>query len=367
MPLLSRLTQKTRFIGAILNVIFGDTLDRANYFYGVQNYRRALKLYLKLPSNETAIVSFRIGMCYYHLDDSIKAEEFWIKAVEKGSSPAAHNLGLHYLRKSQIAKAKTNFERGASAGRADSMYQLALIAKQHGTETQMNHWLAKAAEKGYGPALYDIAEGMYKKNDFSRALELAQRARDLNVKNANVLVYRIQSAIKANSDSQTRASSSSSSSNGTRENIYGFSQGANYQGSSQSTYRQPRPKPNPKFTVMTEAEEAAAVWMRYMGFNAKVGGNVNAADKGVDIWSDAAVAQVKMHGKPVGSQMLHTFDSQANLHARNRMKLYFSWNGFNTGAIEVADQLGIYLFHMYSHGDLKPVNKLAKDLWVKAG
>lgn len=348
-------------------MLFGDTLDRANYFYGIKNYRRALKLYLKLPSQDTAIVSFRIGMCYYHLDESENAEKFWIKAVEKGSSPAAQNLGNYYFKQSQIAKAKTYYEKGAAAGRPDSMYKLAEIAKKHGTEAQMNHWLVKAAEKNHGQALYDIAYGMYTKNDFSRALELALRAKDLKVKDANVLVYRIQSAIKANSESNTGTSSSGASNNGTRENIYGFTQGANYQGGSQSTYRQPKPKPAPRFSVESEAEEAAAVWMRYLGFNAKVGGSTNAADKGIDVWSDGAVAQVKMHGKAVGSQILHTFDSQANLHAPGRRKLFFSWNGFNSGAIEVADQLGVCLFHMYSHGDLKPINRLAKDLWVKAG
>lgn len=348
-------------------MLFGDTLDRANYFYGVNNYRRALKLYMKLPSQDTAIINFRIGMCHYHLGDSDKAVEYWTKGAEKGSSAAAQNLGLHYLRRSQIAKAKTNFEKGASSGRSDSMYQLAMIAKQHGTESQMNHWLAKAAEMGHGQALYEIANGMYLKNDFSRALELAIRAKNLKVKDANVLVYKIQSAIKASSESKAGNKSSSSTGTDSRENIYGFKQGSNYQGSSHSTFRQPKPKPSPKFSVMSEAEEAAAVWMRYLGFNARIEGSTNAADKGIDVWSDDAVAQVKMHGKSVGSQMLHMFDSQANLHAPGRRKLFFSWNGFNSGAIEIADQLGIYLFHMYSHGDLKPVNNIAKNLWSKAG
>lgn len=352
-------------------MLFGDTLDRAHYFYSVKNYRRALKLYLKSPAQETALVSFRIGMCHYHLDDSDKAEEYWIKAVEKGSSPAAQNLGLHYLRKNQIARAKINFERGASAGRVDSMYQLAQIAKLHGNEHQMNHWLAKAAEKGHGQALYEIANSLFLKKDFSRALELAKRAKEQKVSEANYLVSRIESAIKASSPSSNVNSNNRSTSHSTgsnkRENIYGFKQNASYQGTTQNNYRQPLTKPSPKFNVMSEAEEAAAVWMRFLGFNANVRGNINAADKGIDVWSDAAVAQVKMHGKPVGSQMLHTFDSQANLHARNRLKLYFSWNGYNAGAIEVANQLGIYLFHMFSHGDLKPINKFAKDLWNKAG
>ena len=344
-------------------MLFGNTLERADYFYKLKNYSRALKLYLKLVDQDNAEIYFKIGNCYRYLDQIDKAEEFWLKAAEQGSSSAAQNLGNHYFKHNQIAKAKTYFEKGAASGRPDSMYQLAQIAAKFGTEEQKNKWLAKAAEKNHGKSLYEIASYLYSKNDLHRALELAIRAKALKVEGSYILVNRIQLAINSNSTNQSKTNPTSD----IRENIYGFKQGSDFQRSSQSTYRQPKPKPCPKFTVMSEAEEAAAVWMRYLGFNAKVGGSTTAADKGIDVWSNDAVAQVKMHGKPVGSQMLHTFDSQANLHARNRKKLFFSWNGYNSGAIDVADQLGIYLFHIYSHGELKPINHLAKNLWTQAG
>ena len=348
-----------------IKAAFGSDQDigkRADFLYRAGDYKKALKLYLKFADRNIPYAYFRQGNCYDKLGDKKLAEENWLKAAEYGYSAAAQNLGNLYFTKNNIALAKKYYEQGAAAGRTDSMYKLAQVAKKAGSESLMNQWLAKAAERNHGQSLYDIAYGMYLKNDFQRALILAERAQAQNVKDASILVYRINRAMKTNNVSQSATSDSAS-----RENIYGVKQDANYKGSNQSTYKPPVPKPSPKFSVESEAEAAAAIWMKYLGFNAKVGGSSNAADKGIDVWADGAVAQVKMHGKSIGSQMLHMFDSQANLHAPNRRKLFFSWNGFNAGAIEIADQLGMHLFHMYSHGDLKPINRLAKELWAKAG
>lgn len=348
-----------------IKAMFGNDQDaarRADFLYRAGEYKKALKIYQRFADKDVVYAYFKAGNCYKFLENNTLAEENWIKAAEYGSSAAAHNLGNLYFAQNDIAKARRSYKQGANAGRADSMYRLAELEKKYGTVEQRNIWLVKAAEKNHGQALYDIAYDMYLKNDFQRALILAERAQAQNVKDSNILVYRISSAMKANNVNQSKPSGSN-----TRENIYGFSQNSDYRGNTQNTNRPPNPKPSPKFSVEAEAEKAAAIWMKYLGFNARVGGSTNAADKGIDVWADGAVAQVKMHGKSIGSQVLHTFDSQANLHAPNRRKLFFSWNGFNSGAIEVADQLGIYLFHMYSHGELTPVNKLAKELWNKAG
>lgn len=348
-----------------LKSLFGaeqDTARRADFLYRAGEYKKAAKLYQKFADKNIPYAFFRLGNCHDKLGNKNLSEENWIKAAEFGYSAAAQNLGNMYYAKNNFELAKKYYSQGATAGRADSMYRLALIAKKTGSESQMNHWLVKAAEKNHGRALYDIAYGMFLKNDFQRALVLAERAEKLNTEDAGALVYKISRAMKVNN-----VKPDSKNENSTRENIYGFKQSSDYVNQSQSTKKPPVPKPAPKFSVEAEAEKAAAEWMKYLGFNAKVGGSTNAADKGIDVWADGAVAQVKMHGKSIGSQMLHTFDSQANLHAPSRRKLFFSWNGFNNGAIEIADQLGIHLFHIYSHGDLKPVNRLAKDLWAKSG
>lgn len=344
-----------------------ELFEQASRFYEKDDFYSAVEIYKRLSDQKLHLASLKAGNCYKKLGQIELAEKYWILAAENGYSAAAQNLGKFYLSNNQIDQAKKYFEQGAAAGRGDSMHELAKLAISYGTKQQSDVWLRKSAETGFGPALYDLARDFYLQQDYEEALELAELAKEAGYALADQLITEIKAALPKQEAQEKPESGHQQSSSYTRENIYGFQQSGSTTSKPSPSYSQPKPKPSPKFTVMSEAEEAAGVWMRYMGFNAKVGGRTTAADKGIDVWSDAAVAQVKMHGKPVGSQMLHTFDSQANLHARNRKKLFFSWNGYNSGAIDVADQLGIYLFHMYSHGDLKPINHLAKKLWSQAG
>jgi len=354
---------------------FGNELDEAEDHYYKKNYRQALEIYLDCLDPSVADIYLKIGNCYHHLENYEKAEQFWIIASEKGSLPADHNLGNFYYKSNQIDKSKRSFEKAAFAGRSDSMLKLSEIAKKHGTEKQRLYWLNRAADEENGDALYELARECFDNQEFEDAIELAERAegafsdseKPSKVNEAQILINQINLKIKSLQAPEMPTTPPRVSESYIRENIYGVKQSASYKSNDGPGYRQPKPKPSPKFTVMTEAEEAAAVWMRYMGFNAKVGGNVNAKDKGIDVKSDAAVAQVKMHGKQIGSDMLHQFNSQANLQEPNKLKLFFSWNGFNSGAIETADRVGIAIFHMYSHGDLKPINDLAKKLWTRAG
>lgn len=102
-----------------------------------------------------------------------------------------------------------------------------------------------------------------------------------------------------------------------------------------------------------EAEEAALAWMRrneFIGARLTQGG----ADGGIDVISEAAVAQVKAEAKPTGRpavQRIHGVATNQGCRA-----LFFSTASYTSQAVDWADEAGVALFLLMSVRTVVPVN-----------
>jgi hypothetical protein len=119
-----------------------------------------------------------------------------------------------------------------------------------------------------------------------------------------------------------------------------------------------RPRPALRFIrTAADAEVVAAEWMKWMGFS-DARRTPTGPDGGLDVVAAQAVAQVKLHGRPIGRPDLQ------NLHgaALGKPALFFAAEGFTTEATAWAASAGMALFRFDRQGEPQPCNALAQSL-----
>jgi hypothetical protein len=113
-------------------------------------------------------------------------------------------------------------------------------------------------------------------------------------------------------------------------------------------------KPGPR-VIQTdgEAAEAAALWMRWMGFTDACRASTG-PEGGIDVISTGAVAQVTLHDKP----------ALEDLHraASGRLALFFSLETFPDEVQSWGDAAGVALFRFDGQGEPEPTNSRAAEL-----
>ena len=106
------------------------------------------------------------------------------------------------------------------------------------------------------------------------------------------------------------------------------------------------------------AEALALAHMKQLGFSdSKSTGN--GADRGLDVASSKAAAQVKAWSKPVGAPELQKLKGAA--HAYQHV-LFYSLSGYTAQASEYAASVGISLFTFTSENAVEAVNEYAMSL-----
>jgi hypothetical protein len=112
-----------------------------------------------------------------------------------------------------------------------------------------------------------------------------------------------------------------------------------------------------------EAEEVAAEWLRWFGFEDAEATGVG-SDGGVDVRGTAMVAQVKMHMVPIGRPDLQRLYGVAV--AKAAVPVFFSLTDYTRDAKEWADQVRMALFRFSPVGETEPVNGYASALAERA-
>jgi hypothetical protein len=106
------------------------------------------------------------------------------------------------------------------------------------------------------------------------------------------------------------------------------------------------------------AEELAAAHMRQMGFT-DARRTPAGADRGIDVVSEGAVAQVKFLTAPVGAPDVQRFRGAAHLR---ETALFYSSSGYTKAARDVADELGIGLFQFDDTNAVVALNYTAETV-----
>lgn len=123
-------------------------------------------------------------------------------------------------------------------------------------------------------------------------------------------------------------------------------------------------RPEPKLIRSPwEAEEVAAEWLRWFGFDDAKSTGVG-PDGGVDVRGKALVAQVKMHMVPIGRPDLQRLHGIAV--TEGAVSVFFSLTDYTRDAKEWADQVRMALFRFSQVGEAEPVNGYAEVLAQRA-
>jgi hypothetical protein len=113
-----------------------------------------------------------------------------------------------------------------------------------------------------------------------------------------------------------------------------------------------------------DAEIYAAAWMRHLGFH-DARETTYGSDAGVDVIASRAIAQVKFRTVQVGRPELQSFVGAAHAHP-DKYRLFFSWKGYSSPAVEYAEQAQIALFSFELSGHYVPQNSYANYLCAVA-
>ena len=131
----------------------------------VRRYLVAAALLLALSAPASA-QSVKAGIEAWQRADYSEAVAIWRPLAEKGDADAAFNLGQAYRLgrgvPTNLATAKTWFERAAGENHVDAQTTLGLLLFQNGDQAEGLKWLKAAAEQGearallvYGTALFN--------------------------------------------------------------------------------------------------------------------------------------------------------------------------------------------------------------------
>ena len=113
-----------------------------------------------------------------------------------------------------------------------------------------------------------------------------------------------------------------------------------------------RPQPR-MFKTADEAEVIARDWTRYLGFyDAEV--TPKGPDAGVDVASEAVVAQVKATAKPTGRPVIQQIYGAAV--AEEKLALVYTLGGYTAEALSWADDNNVALFEFNHSGEVEAAN-----------
>ena len=110
------------------------------------------------------------------------------------------------------------------------------------------------------------------------------------------------------------------------------------------------------------AEALAATHMQSIGFpDSQTTGS--GTDRGIDVVSESAVAQVKAHSAPVGAPDVQRLRGASH---EKEEALFYSLSGYTSQALEFAEISGVSLFTFDSSNNVEPANSHALRLIVSS-
>ncbi|MCQ2193309.1 MAG: sel1 repeat family protein [Paludibacteraceae bacterium] len=172
-------------------VDFDAIRKQADLYYDVDEYGKALELYLKLADQNDAEVLRRIGFCYNSQKDYKKTVEWWLKAANMGNARAQRNMGNCYNNGEGVPqdykKAAEWYTKAAEQGDAPAQLNLGnRFINGEGVEQDYKkavEWYTKAAEQGNRIAINNLGacyiDGIGVERDAKKAVELYTKSAEL--------------------------------------------------------------------------------------------------------------------------------------------------------------------------------------------
>ena len=129
--------------------------DKGKAFFNNDKYAKALKLFLKMKNLD----DFRIAYCYGELKDYKKAEEYYLKAIEKEDVNALFNLANLYQNELQdFKKAEEYYLKAIEKEVVNALFNLANLYKNELQDyKKAEEYYLKAIEKNHVDAMNNLA------------------------------------------------------------------------------------------------------------------------------------------------------------------------------------------------------------------
>lgn len=151
-------------------------------------YEQAFSRLIKSNYTENMVYSYVLGLLYLNGHGNNKDETKALELFNLGNRnyflPATIELGKMYNQgigvKQDIDQAKRYFFRAADRYYPEAQYYLSLIQRTERNHILADRLLASATERGYSPAIYDLAEQLEKKDR-----QLDKKSRELYLDAAN--------------------------------------------------------------------------------------------------------------------------------------------------------------------------------------
>ncbi|MBQ7607070.1 MAG: sel1 repeat family protein [Desulfovibrionaceae bacterium] len=161
--------------------------ELGQYYFSVENYAEAVKLFNISSNNKSSKAQFMLGVCYiegYGVNKSpLLAKELFKLSALQGYVLAQYRLGVCYLEgigcEVDNEKVASWIHKAANIGLPQAQYDLHLIYKNGiGVYKDINqsfYWLKKASKNNYPDARYDLAQ-IVEENDKEEVYKLYKEA-----------------------------------------------------------------------------------------------------------------------------------------------------------------------------------------------
>ena len=137
--------------------------NMARDYYGKENYKEAIKWYMKSAEKGNDAAQSDLGVMYFSgqgVPQNYSESAKWFrKAAEQGNAESQSNLGVMYSKGLYVTQNDNEaikwFKKAAEQGFDDSQYYLGMMYMEEGVAQNFNEaarWLRKAAEQGHADA-----------------------------------------------------------------------------------------------------------------------------------------------------------------------------------------------------------------------
>ncbi|MGJ8746098.1 tetratricopeptide repeat protein, partial [Polaribacter sp.] len=164
-----------------------------------ENYEKGIYLAEGIENEEDGIKFFILGFLYKSQQKHEQAEEYFLKAIEKGNVKALFNLAVLYQNQQKHKQAEEYYLKAIEKGDVDALNNLAVLYKNQQKYKQAEEHYLKAIEKGHVKALFNLA-GLYQNQEkYKQAEEYYLKAIEkghVNALNNLAILYKDQEKYK---------------------------------------------------------------------------------------------------------------------------------------------------------------------------
>ena len=127
------------------------------YHLGLKEYGKAEEYYLKAIEKDDVDALFNLGNLYKEQKEYKKAAEYYLKAIEKDDVGAMLNLGNLYKEQKEYKKAEEYYLKAIERGHAGALFNLGNLYDEQKEYKKAEEYYLKAVEKGNVGAMNNLA------------------------------------------------------------------------------------------------------------------------------------------------------------------------------------------------------------------